>query len=165
MGQSCYRCHGQLSRTCIPNLSCDYFSQSCLAKGKMTLAVILLELLCQNTARVRVILLELFCLIRQNSHNTRMYVVHHNSPHFPVSKMSRNFTSVKFSNELQPDDALKWNSSAQWPFFKFGACCCVIFQLSAMELQQMLQLEAILYALRRQDKFQLVLIYFMLKVS
>jgi len=34
-----------------------------------------------------------------------------------------------------------------------------------MELQQMLQLEAILYALRRQDKFQLVLIYFMLKVS
>ena len=30
----------------------------------------------------------------------------------PVSKMSRNFTSVKFSNNwLQPDDALFWNNS------------------------------------------------------
>jgi len=34
-----------------------------------------------------------------------------------------------------------------------------------MELQQLLQLEAILYALRRQDNFQLVLSHFMLKVS
>jgi len=31
----------QQSRTCIPNLSCDYFSQSCSAKGKITSAVIL----------------------------------------------------------------------------------------------------------------------------
>jgi len=25
MGLTCYRCHGELSRTCVPNLSCDYF--------------------------------------------------------------------------------------------------------------------------------------------
>jgi len=31
-GLSCYRCHGQLSRTCVPNLSCDYFNQSCSAE-------------------------------------------------------------------------------------------------------------------------------------
>jgi len=41
MGLSCYRCHGQLSRTCVPNLSSDYFNQSCSAKVKITLAVIL----------------------------------------------------------------------------------------------------------------------------
>jgi len=41
MGLSCYRCHGQLSRTCVPNLSFDYFNQSCSAKVKITLAVIL----------------------------------------------------------------------------------------------------------------------------
>jgi len=35
VGLSCYRCHGQLSKTCVPNLSCDYFSQLCLAKGKI----------------------------------------------------------------------------------------------------------------------------------
>jgi len=34
-----------------------------------------------------------------------------------------------------------------------------------MELQQLLQLEAILYALRRKDNFQLVLSHFMLKAS
>jgi len=34
-----------------------------------------------------------------------------------------------------------------------------------MELQQLLQLEDILYPLRRQDNFQLVLSNFMLKVS
>jgi len=28
------RCHGQLSRTCVPNLSCDYISQSCSVKAK-----------------------------------------------------------------------------------------------------------------------------------
>jgi len=41
MGFRCYRCHGQLSRTCVPNLSGDYFNQSCWAKGKITLAVTL----------------------------------------------------------------------------------------------------------------------------
>jgi len=40
-----------------------------------------------------------------------------------------------------------------------------MFPLSSMELQQLLQLEAILNALRRRDKFQLVLSHFMLKVS
>jgi len=34
-----------------------------------------------------------------------------------------------------------------------------------MELQKLLQLEAILYALRRQDNFQLILSHFILKVS
>jgi len=34
-----------------------------------------------------------------------------------------------------------------------------------MELQRLLQLEAILYALRMQDNFQLVLSHFMLEVS
>jgi len=48
---------------------------------------------------------------------------------------------------------------------KIGAYRCVIFSLSSMELQQLLQLEAILYALRRQDNFQLALSHFMLKVS
>ena len=67
-----------------------------------------------------------------------------------------------FQNELQPDDALLWNNSAQWPFVKLGAYCCIIFPLSSMEL---LQLEAILYALGRQDNFQLVLSHFVLKVS
>ena len=52
VGLSCYRCHGQLSRTCIPNLSCDHCSQSCSAKGKITSAV---------------------------RHSTKMYVVHHNT--------------------------------------------------------------------------------------
>ena len=33
--------------------------------------------------------------------------------------------------------------------------------MSSMELQQLLQLEAILYALRRQDNFPLVLSHFM----
>ena len=37
MGLSFYRCRGQLSRTCVPKLSCDYFNQICLAKGKMAL--------------------------------------------------------------------------------------------------------------------------------
>jgi len=41
MGLNCYRCHGQLSRTCVPNMLFDYFNQSCSAKGKITLAVIL----------------------------------------------------------------------------------------------------------------------------
>jgi len=31
----------ELSRTCIPNFSCDYFNKSCSAKGKITPAVIL----------------------------------------------------------------------------------------------------------------------------
>jgi len=35
-----------------------------------------------------------------------------------------------------------------------GEYCCIIFPLSSMELQQLLQLEAILYALKRQDNFQ-----------
>jgi len=35
VGLSCYRYHGQLSRTCIPNLSCDHCSQSCSAKGRL----------------------------------------------------------------------------------------------------------------------------------
>ena len=39
--RSCYRCHGQLSRTCVPSLSFDYFNQSCSVKVKITLAVIL----------------------------------------------------------------------------------------------------------------------------
>jgi len=34
-----------------------------------------------------------------------------------------------------------------------------------MELQQLVQFEVILYALRRQDNFQLVLSHFVLKVS
>jgi len=57
--------------------------------------------------------------------------------------------------------------SAQWPFVKLRAWYCVIFLLSSVELQlqQLLQLEAILYALRRQDNFQLVLSHFMLKVN
>jgi len=29
------------NRTCVPNLSCDYFSESCSAKGKIASAVIL----------------------------------------------------------------------------------------------------------------------------
>jgi len=70
-----------------------------------------------------------------------------------------------FQSELQPDDALLWNNSAQWPFAKLGVYCWVIFPLCSMELQQLLQLEAILYALRRQDNFQLVLSHIMLKVS
>ena len=43
MGLSFYRCHGQLIRTCAPNLSCDYFNQSCLAEGEVAPAVILLH--------------------------------------------------------------------------------------------------------------------------
>jgi len=34
-----------------------------------------------------------------------------------------------------------------------GAYSCVNFPMSSMELQQLLQLEAILFALRRQDNF------------
>ena len=41
MGLSCYRCHGRLSRTCVPNLSVDYFNQSCSAESKITPTVIL----------------------------------------------------------------------------------------------------------------------------
>ena len=41
MGLSFCRCHGQLSKACVLNLSCDYFNQSCLAKGKIAPAVIL----------------------------------------------------------------------------------------------------------------------------
>jgi len=46
--QSHWRCHSQLSRSCVPNLSCNHFNQSCSSKGKIT--------------RV------LFCLMRQNRH-------------------------------------------------------------------------------------------------
>jgi len=42
------RCHGKLSRSCVPNLSCDHFDQSCSSKGKITRT--------------------LFCLMRQNRH-------------------------------------------------------------------------------------------------
>ena len=35
MGLGCYRCCVQLSRTCVPNLSCDYFNQLCSADGKI----------------------------------------------------------------------------------------------------------------------------------
>jgi len=41
MGLSFHRCHGQLSRTCVPNMSCDYFNQSGLDKGKIAPGVIL----------------------------------------------------------------------------------------------------------------------------
>jgi len=58
-----------------------------------------------------------------------------------------------FQNELQLDDALLWNNTAQW-LRTMGGYCYIIFPLSSMELQQLLQLEAILYALRRQDDFQ-----------
>jgi len=47
---------------------------------------------------------------------------------------------------------------------KIEGLSCVNFPLSSMELQQLLLLEAILYALRGQDNFQLVLSHFMLKV-
>ena len=40
-GLSCNRCQSQLSRTCVSNLSCDYFSELCSAKGKITSGVIL----------------------------------------------------------------------------------------------------------------------------
>jgi len=30
-----YRCHGELSRSCDPNI-CDNFNQLCLAQGKIT---------------------------------------------------------------------------------------------------------------------------------
>jgi len=43
-----WRCHGQLSRSYVPNLSCNHFKQSCSSKGKITRA--------------------LFCLMRQNRH-------------------------------------------------------------------------------------------------
>ena len=43
-----WRCHGQLSRSCVPNLSCNHFNQSCSSKGKITRA--------------------LFCVMRQNRH-------------------------------------------------------------------------------------------------
>jgi len=59
MGLSCYSCHVQLSRTCIPNLSCDYFNQSCSAEGKITPEVIL--------------------PMRQNRQSTKVFVVHHDS--------------------------------------------------------------------------------------
>ena len=35
----CYKCHGQLNRTCVPSLSCDHCSQLCSPNGKI--AVIL----------------------------------------------------------------------------------------------------------------------------
>jgi len=55
---NCWRCHGQLSRTCVPNLSCDYFNRVQLkAKSPQ----------------------QLFCLTRKNRHSTKMYVVHHNT--------------------------------------------------------------------------------------
>jgi len=60
-----YRCHGQLNRICITNLSCNYFSQLCSTKGKIPPAV--------------------FRHIRQNRHsqgkidNKRMYIVNHNT--------------------------------------------------------------------------------------
>ena len=41
-----WRCHGQISRSCVPNLSCNHFNQSCSSKGKITRT--------------------LFCLMRQN---------------------------------------------------------------------------------------------------
>jgi len=65
-GVSCYRCHGQLSKACVPNLSYDCLSQSCSAKGRITPAVYLPHM-------------RQFCLMRQNRHNTKMYVVHHNA--------------------------------------------------------------------------------------
>ena len=43
-----WRCHGQLSRSCVPNLTCNHFNQSCSSKGKITWAH--------------------FCLLRQNRH-------------------------------------------------------------------------------------------------
>ena len=60
MGLRFYRCHGQLSRTCVPNLSCDYFNQSCLAKNKNSFSCY-------------------FASLRQNRHSTKMYVVHRNA--------------------------------------------------------------------------------------
>jgi len=41
------------------------------------------------------------------------------------------------------------------PICTIGGYCCVLFPLSSMELerQQLLQLEAYLYALRREDYF------------
>jgi len=33
------RCHGQQSRSCLPNLSCNHFNQSCSSKGKVTRAL------------------------------------------------------------------------------------------------------------------------------
>jgi len=70
-----------------------------------------------------------------------------------------------FHNELKPDDALLGNKSAQWPFVKLGTYCCIIFPLSSIELQQLLQLKAILHALRTQNNFQLALSHYMLKVA
>ena len=43
-----WRCHGLLSRSCVLNLSCNHFNQSCSSKGKITRA--------------------LFCLMWQNRH-------------------------------------------------------------------------------------------------
>jgi len=36
----CYRCHGELSRSCVMNLSCDHFEQSCSDKGKVAPAAL-----------------------------------------------------------------------------------------------------------------------------
>ena len=76
VGLSSYRCHGQLSRTCVPNLSCDYFSQSCSAKG--------------------------ICLMRQNRHYTKMYVVHHNrlSDSFQTDMDSMILTKTGFGSDV-----------------------------------------------------------------
>jgi len=40
-GTELLQMHVQLSRTCVPNLSCDYFNKSCSAEDKTTPQVIL----------------------------------------------------------------------------------------------------------------------------
>jgi len=39
---TCYRHHNQLDKSCVPNLSCDQFNQSCLAESKLALGVFIL---------------------------------------------------------------------------------------------------------------------------
>jgi len=102
MGLSCYRCHVQLSRTCVPNLSCDYFNQSCSAEGKITP--------------------KLFCPMRQNWQSTKMYVVHHNtlSDSFRIrilwfqSKQDSDRIRISFFKNRIGSDSKKTLSDHHW---------------------------------------------------
>jgi len=92
------RCHSQLSRSCVPNLSCNHLNQSCSSTGKITLA--------------------LFCLLRQNRHYLTLAEPLSNMPmcyrricNFAESRQSRSWIFLWFAEEELMRSKTFWSRS------------------------------------------------------
>jgi len=97
-----WRCHRQISRSCISNLSCNHFNQSCSSKGKITLA--LFYLMRQNRHYHTSVVVSTFSLCLEMHLDNRFLKSRSRSRRSQVSSRSRKI-SVSVSSSLSRDFA------------------------------------------------------------